>query len=74
MVGSKASIRFKTESTIGQDPEPVPSSSHPHKLHFLSPSLENKYEYINSAFFCTAEIKLWPKRTHFGSLLILLAY
>jgi hypothetical protein len=42
MVGSKASVRFIIESTIGQDPEPFPSSSHPHKLHILSPSLENK--------------------------------
>ena len=73
MVGTKASIGFIIESTIGQDPEPFPSFSHPHKLHFLSPSLENKYEHKNSAFFCTAEIKLWPKCTNFGKSLILLA-
>jgi len=42
MAGSKASIRFIIESTIGQDSEPIPSNSHPHKSHFLSPSLENK--------------------------------
>ena len=73
MIRSKASVWFIIESTIGQDAEPILSSSHPHKLYILSPLLENKYEYINSAFFCTALIKLWPKRTHFGKSLILLA-